>query len=148
MTTSNNEDLAGAVRLRHRQDVDRRDELRLLSRLAESMTQTQISKELRISQPAVNKALKAAGKVPDVREGFSGASPYEIAERYAAGQIDRAQLVDELTRWPYAEQAKTDGFGWLAEEVPATFEEVGRALDSGLVDDETYDAVLAATSGR
>lgn len=148
MTTTQDADVAVAVRLRHRQDVDRRDELRALRKLAATMTQTQIAKELRISQPAVNKRLKAAAQVPDVREGFSGASPYEIAERYAAGQIDRAQLVDELTRWPYAEQAKTDGFDWLVEEVPATFEEVGRALDEGLIDDETYDAVLAAKSGR
>ncbi|RXR22092.1 MarR family transcriptional regulator [Oerskovia turbata] len=148
MTTTQNVDVAVAVRLRHRQDVDRRDELRTLRRLAATMTQTQIAKELRISQPAVNKALKAAGRVPDVREGFSGASPYEIAERYAAGQIDRAQLVEELMRWPYAEQTKTDGFDWLVEEAPGTFEEVGRALDEGLIDDETYDAVLAAKSGR
>ncbi|MEK8229369.1 hypothetical protein NKG05_30850 [Oerskovia sp. M15] len=49
--------------------MDRRDELRTLRKLAATMTQTQIAKELRISQPAVNKALKAAGQVPDVREG-------------------------------------------------------------------------------
>ncbi|MTG90842.1 hypothetical protein GJV82_18150 [Cellulosimicrobium sp. BIT-GX5] len=148
MTTAPTADVEAVVRLRHRQVVDRLDELRLVRKLAASMSQTEIAKVLAISQPAVHKALKAAERVPDVAEGFSGASPYEIAERYAAGQIDRPRVIDELARWPYARTPKTDGFDWLVKDAPGTFEEVGRALDDGLLDDDTYDAVLTRKSGR
>lgn len=146
--TTHDPKIADVVRLRHRQAVDRRDELRLLRAVAAGMTQTEIARALRISQPAVHKALKAAEQVPDVREGFSGGDPYEIAERYAVGQIDRNQVIDELARWPYAKRPKTDGFDWLVEEVPGTFGEVGRAYDDGLLDAEIYDAVLTTKSGR
>lgn len=147
-TTTQNPDVRAVVRLRHRQVVDRLDELRIVRRLANTMTQTEIAQVLMISQPAVNKKLRAAARVADVPDGFSGASPYEIAERYVAGQIDRNRLIDELARWSYATTPKTDGFDWLVEDGAGTFEEVGRALDDGLLDDDTYDAVLAAKSGR
>jgi hypothetical protein len=142
MTTTQTTDVDAVVRLRHRQVVDRLDELRLMRRLAASMSQTEIAKVLRISQPAVHKALKAAERVPDVPNEFSGASPYEIAGRYAAGQIDRDRLIDELARWPYARAPRTDGVDWQVKDASGTFEEVGRALDGGLLDDDTYDAVL------
>ncbi|MFD6029077.1 hypothetical protein ACFWE5_00065 [Cellulosimicrobium funkei] len=148
MTTAPSVDVETVVRLRHRQVVDRLDELRLVRKLAAQMSQSEIARLLAISQPAVHKALKAAERVPEVADGFSGASPYEIAERYAAGQIDRARVVDELARWPYAGTPKTDGVDWVVEDAPGTFEEVGRALDDGLLDADTYDAVLAAKSGR
>ncbi|MBD5788367.1 hypothetical protein IF650_19580 [Cellulosimicrobium terreum] len=148
MTTTPSADVETVVRLRHRQVVDRLDELRLVRKLAAQMSQTEIAKLLAISQPAVHKALKAAERVPEVADGFSGASPYEIAERYAAGQIDRAHVIDELARWPYASTPRTDGFDWLVEDANGTFEEVGRALDDGLLDEDAYDAVLAAKSGR
>ena len=148
MTTAPSVDVETVVRLRHRQVVDRLDELRLVRKLAAQMSQSEIARLLAISQPAVHKALKAAERVPEVAEGFSGASPYEIAERYAVGQIDRARVVDELARWPYAGTPKTDGVDWLVEDAPGTFEEVGRALDDGLLDEDTYDAVLATKSGR
>ncbi|GED11307.1 hypothetical protein [Cellulosimicrobium cellulans] len=147
-TTTENPDVRAVVRLRHRQVVDRLDELRLVRRLADTMTQTEIAQVLAISQPAVNKKLRAAARVPNLPDGFSGASPYEIAERYVAGQIDRDRVIDELARWPYASTPKTDGFDWLVEDVAGTFEEVGRALDDGLLDGDTYDAVLAAKTGR
>ncbi len=128
-------------RLRHRQVVDRLDELRLVRRLSATMSQTALAKALAISQPAVNNALKRAAEVPDVPAGFSGASPYEIAERYAAGMIDRDRLIDELGRFPYAPTPKTDGYDWLTEEVPNTVADVLHALRDGLIDDDTYEAV-------
>lgn len=128
-------------RLRHRQVVDRLDELRSLRRLSATMSQTAIAKALSITQPTVNSALKRAETIPDVPSGFSGASPYEIAERYAAGLISREQLVDELGRFPYAPTPTTDGYDWLVSEVPNTVGEVGRALDDGLIDIDTYEAV-------
>ena len=144
MTVTRNPGVAAVVRLRRRQAVDRLDELRAVQVLSKTMSQTELAKVLAISQPAVNKALKAAAKVPEVREGFSGGSPYEIVQRFAAGQIGREQLVDELGRWEYARTSATDGVDWLADEPVGTFEEVGRALDEGLIDEDTYTAILDA----
>jgi hypothetical protein len=131
-------------RLRQRQMVDRLDELRELRGLAETMSQPAIAKALAITQPAVNVALKRARTVPDVPEGFSGASPYEIAQRYAAGLMSREQLIDELGRFPYAPTPETDGLDWLVLEVPNTVGEVGRAWDHELIDEETYEAIQDA----
>lgn len=61
------------------------------------------------AQPSVNSALRTASKVEMPLPGFSGATPAEICQRYAAGFIDRAQLVDELVRFPYAKSGETDG---------------------------------------
>jgi hypothetical protein len=128
-------------RLRHRQVVDRLDELRLVRRLSSTMSQTALAKALAMSQPSINSALKRAAKVPDVLEGFSGASPYEIAERYAAGMIDRDQLIGELGRFPYAPTPTTDGYDWLVDEVPNTVGDVLEALHDGLIDEDAYVAI-------
>ncbi|TLP94499.1 hypothetical protein FEF26_11930 [Nesterenkonia salmonea] len=81
-----------------------------------------------ISQPALSKALKATETVPEPREGFSGASPYEICARYDAGFIDRDQLVDELTRWSYGAQGGTDGYDSLIVDQPGSWTHVELAL--------------------
>lgn len=133
-----------AVRLlQQRQVVDRLDYLRGLRGLAESMTQTELAKRLGIAQPSISSALRTAVRVPDLRPGFSGASPYEIAQRYAAGELSREQVVDELARWKYADRPQTDGYDWLTVGSDAgTWVEVEKALRDGLLDDATYDAIL------
>jgi hypothetical protein len=140
--------LATVRRLRHRQAVDRLDELRLVRRLAESMPQSALAEALSVSQPAIHKAIKRAETVGDVPDGFSGATPYEIAERYAAGLIDRARLVAELTAWDYTPSPVTDGADWLVAEVPGTFGGVVRAVVDGLIDESAYEEVLDATEAK
>jgi transcriptional regulator with XRE-family HTH domain len=105
------------------------------------VTQSEIARELRLTQPTISSSLKTARVTPQVREGFHGASPYEIAERYAAGEITRDQLVDELTRWSYAPSASGDGVDWLTYEAGEWNEQVVPALDEGLIDDATYTEI-------
>ena len=132
----------GHVRLlRYRQAIDRLDELRELRALSiAGASQVELARQLGISQPSVNKALKRAMAVRDVLAGFSGATPFEIAQRYAAGLIDRAQLIDELGRFPYVpvSLAARDG---MNATVPGTAREILDALDAGLIDEDTYDAI-------
>lgn len=132
----------GVVRLlRHRQAVDRLDELRLLRALSiAGASQLELARHLGISQPSINKALKRAMAVRDVLPGFSGATPFEIAQRYAAGLIDREQLVDELGRFPYVPFSAPARDGMNAT-VPGTAREILEALDAGLIDEDTYDAI-------
>ena len=95
----------------------------------------------------MGRAGKATLLGADGGEGFSGADPYEIALRYAAGQLSRERLVDELSRWDYAPDRRPphpldDGVilgDWKEYLVPA--------LDHGLIDDATYEAIRAARSG-
>ena len=130
--------------LRYRQAVERRDAVRVVAVAATQMTQTEIAHTLGISQPAVSDMVKKAPRLA-IPEGFSGAGPYEIAQRYAAGLIDRAQVIDELSRWEYAPTQPTDGVDWVTADDPEqTFAAVVRAADDGLLDDATYEAILDA----
>lgn len=101
-----------------------------------------------MTQPTISAALKSATRVADPLEGFSGASAYEIAQRFAAGEIDRDQLVDELTRWEYVPMPHTDGYDDLPIIPAGTFEEVARARRAGLIDAATYDVIVHASHAR
>lgn len=76
----------------------------------------------------------------------------EIAERYAAGDIDRSEMIRQLSAWPYAkqldstEQLATEWKAILPPEAPGTFDEVGEAFDRGLIDAEAYDTILEASN--
>ena len=132
------------VRLRSRRAVDQLDSLREMRALARMRSQVELARGLRITQPSVSSALKTAEKIPDVRPGFSGATPYEVAQRYSAGLLSRAEVIDELARWEYASVEYSDGpLDWNAGAVTeGPWEEVARALDDGLLEPEVYDAII------
>lgn len=133
-----------AVRARRRKEIDELDYRRELRRLGErGYTQTQIAGWLGIAQPSVTSALKTAAKVSLPAEGFSGATPYEICQRYAAGFVDRAQLVDELSRWPYVPRGTTSGpLDDLIVDPPGSWAEVEQAAYAGLIGDDIYEEVF------
>ena len=132
------------LKLRARRAVDNLDVLREMRALARSRSQAELARGLRITQPSVSSALKTAEKVPDVLPGFSGASPYEIAQRYRAGLLTEAQVIDELARWEYNSVEYTDGpLDWNAGAVTeGTWAEVERACSDGLLEPEVYDAII------
>lgn len=74
--------------------------------------------------------------------GFSGAAPYEICQRYAAGFIDRVKLVDELTTFPYVKDGQTDGDDSLIVDPGGTWSEVSDARRRGLIEDDVYEEVF------
>lgn len=132
-------------RLRSRQVVTRVSYLRELRRAAQDTDQTQLARLIGISQPSVNSALKSAAAVPDVRPGFSGATTYEIAQRYDAGELTREQTIDELGRWSYRPGSHSDGFDWTTADA-GEFADVGRAFSEHLIDAEMYDEILTRYS--
>lgn len=78
------------------------DAARLVPARVQGLTPAQATNELRIlPSEDVRRLQHTATRLQPIREGFSGADPYEIALRYAAGQITREQLIDELSRWEY-----------------------------------------------
>lgn len=135
-----------AVRARLRKEIDDLDYRRSLRILRErGYTQVRIAAWLGIAQPSVTSALKTATKTALPREGFSGASPYEICQRYAAGFLEREQLVDELARWPYAPRGRTNPdleLDDLIVEAPGSWAEVEDASFAGLIDDAIYEEVF------
>lgn len=80
-------------------------------------------------------------------DGSSGATPYEICQRYAAGVIDRMQLIDELTRFPYVKDGETDGYDSLIVDEPGTWSEVGDAVRRGLIEEDIYEEVFTRRHG-
>lgn len=158
--------LAAIRRLRHRHIIDRLDYLRGLRRLAAGMTQADLAKELGLTQPSISSALKSAAKIPDPPAGFSGASVYEIAQRFTAGELGRDELVDQLSRWPDAtafdrlsalesldspdsvdsldhpdSAGPPDGVDG-AEKEHGPLRELSKALRDRLLDEAVYRAVL------
>ena len=134
-------------RLRHRQLVDRIDYLRGLRRLAQTMTQSDLARALGLTQPSISSALKSAQKVPDPRPGFSGASPYEIAQRFAAGRLTRTQLVDELVRWD-RERFVVDTFRPARQRELGVAEDLRTAVRDGVIDQGIYDTILIRVQRR
>lgn len=137
-----------AVLARRRKEIDELDYRRQLRRLElGGYSQRDIARWVGITQPSVLSALRTAAKVPMPLEGFSGATPYEICQRYAAGFIDRAQLVDELTRFPYEKEGHTDGYDSLIVDPPGTWSEVSDARRRGLIEDGIYEEVFSRRHG-
>lgn len=72
---------------------------------------------------------------------FSGETPLQICEQYAAGHIDRKQLVDELTRFPYVKGGHTDGYDSLIADSPGAWTDVSAAVRRGLIHRNVYREV-------
>lgn len=138
------EDRAKEARLlRRRSELDRLTYIRKVGELAPLGSQREIAKVLGIAQPNVHKTMKAAAAAPPLVEGFSGADPYEIAERYSIGELTLFQLVDELLRWDYPPtKNRTDGYDDLVFSVPGSWDDLVRAVDHELIDGRTYDFLL------
>ncbi|MGJ1427375.1 hypothetical protein [Clavibacter sepedonicus] len=115
------------------------DYLREVRRLLDAgRAEEELARDLRVFRPEDLARLRAAREVSMPLEGFSGALPMEICERYAVGLIDRERLVDELARYPYVPRALPDGYDDLVVNPPGTWAEVSRAAAAGLIDDEAY----------
>lgn len=128
---------------RARQTVARLDYLRGVRGLSGQATQTELARVLGVSQPAISKALKESSTLPPVLEGFHGADPSEIIARFAAGDITREQVVDELSRWPYKPTDKLDGpLDDILGYVPGSLDDLARAMSAGILPADVYVEIL------
>ena len=78
-----------------------------------------------------------------MKEGFSGADPYEIIQRYVIGELDRAQLLDELGRWEYTPEVYGEWEGYFPGDWQNYVEEAHR---EGLIDDSLYTEASARST--
>jgi hypothetical protein len=128
--------------------------LRRLRQLHERrFTQMRLAKIVGVSQPTISDMLRRARiDAPDLRPGTHGGTAYEIAARYAAGEISRAAMLRELTGWEYEHPAEPNPFEWAKDGNPVVegsfTMQVGRALRDGFLTDEDYDGLLEALADR
>ncbi|PPG43725.1 hypothetical protein [Pseudoclavibacter sp. RFBA6] len=134
--------------LRAEREVLDLDIRRTLNRVRQmDRTQREIADWTHIAQPTLSGLYRTAEKVADPLDGFSGATPMEICLRYAAGELEQEQLVDELARFPYADMDAPDDVDGLTVNPAGTWSEVVSAKRRGLIDAEIYAAVFERLHG-
>lgn len=144
MTTTDIDNSARRVRhLRSRRDLLELDIRREVKRFrGDGLSERKIAALVEVSQPAIHNMLKVAAKDPDPLEGFKGATPLEICQRYEAGEFGRDELIDQLVRFPYVKGGKTDGYDSLIVDPPGTWSEVSQAVYRGFIDEDVYEVVF------
>lgn len=137
-------ELRGVLVARTRIELANLDYRRIVKRLvAEGHTQGAIAQAVGVSQPAVAQILRRSKDVAFPVEGFAGAGPLEICQRYAVGELEHDEAVAQLARWDYP-AAEPPVFGDdLSWEPPGGWDEVELACFRGLIDDDFIDEVQA-----
>lgn len=99
-------------------------------------------------QPASDRTTSADAQQRPADLGELGDDAYQVAQRYAIGEITREQMLDALSRWPYTPGIPAGDY-W-DKTIPTIQPEgtfgntVGRAYHDGLISGEDYDHILDA----
>lgn len=101
-------------------------------------SQRSIGHAASISQPAVAQHLANSGHIQPALEGFSGADPLEICQRYYLGQLTEEQLFNELTRWEYAPEPEAAHILDEPPYEPGTWNDVLVATNMEYISEEQY----------
>lgn len=134
------------VRAKVRRDLADLDYRREVAAAAGVRKQVEIARATGTTQGNVSHLLSK--RPAPVLDEFHGATPYELCQRHAAGQISDDELVKELSRWPYrAADTRTNGYDTLLVPVSGSFDDVDLALDQGLIPDEIYGRIYEALEG-
>lgn len=134
-----------AIRARARSELGDLDYVRTLQRwIATGARQTDIAKDLGLTQAAISRALKRHRDTPMPVPGFAGATPMEVCKRYAAGDLSRAEVVDQLTRFPYTPTPAPSGWDDLVVDPPGAWSELETAQGLRLIDATIYRDVFLA----
>lgn len=121
----------------------------LLAAVSSGMTQVELAAVLEVRQPTVQEALKRArAEAGEPAPGRHGATPLEVAERYAVGEIDRATMLAELTSWDYRPMAGVEAGDDLGTYVTGSFDDVVTAVGRGYLEEEDYNAIVSAHHAR
>jgi hypothetical protein len=123
------------------------DFLATVAAMTETVSQTQMADVLHTSQANVSRwAARGREQLQRRAGGRLGGDPYEIAQRYALGQIPREEMIAALAAWPYEQDfVPSDYWDDVGVSPERGFENtVGRAFDDGLLSDDDYNAILDA----
>jgi hypothetical protein len=118
----------------------------MVAELAEYVPVADIANALTVSRDEVAGWAARGRELGSVPPGQLGRDPYEIAQRYAVGEISREQMIDALAKWDYVPEPRPidyfDDIGVLSEGSFGTT--VGYAFRHCLITADEYDAILNA----
>lgn len=143
-------EMGALKKARLKKELAELDYRRMLVRALAGSSQREVAVALGLSQPSISSALKMAKTVPMPSEGAQSASPYEVCQRFAVGELTRDEAVAQLIAWPYVRAADMrtspgdDVMSWPA----GTTQEVLEAESDGLIDKDMCETVLDAVYGR
>jgi len=80
--------------------------------------------------------------------GDDEATPHDIAKRFSQGEISQEETIRVLGNWEYVSDAQTDGYNFLIFDIPGSFSEVTQAFTEGLLDADTYNAIIDVADER
>lgn len=106
-------------------------------------SQVAIADALGVSQAAISKMLVRARLTPEVQDE----TPWEVALRYAAGELTREQMLDAFAAWPWTFSTFLDlDQAWPEQFVRGSWEDVGRAVRAGYLSEQDYEVVFERTA--
>jgi len=130
-----------------RREVAELDFAAVVADVVDEVPQVKVAALLRTNQSKVSR-LAATARQQAVPPGQVARTAYEVAQRYALGELTRERMVEVLSSWAYEPSPAMNLREWdlaPAPEPAGSFEAtVGRAHDEGLLSGEDYDAVLDA----
>ncbi|MDO5645783.1 MAG: hypothetical protein Q4G21_08885 [Dermabacter sp.] len=137
-------ELQSLARARARQRLGDVDYKRALVTAANAgTTQKQLARIVQVTQSSISQTLRSAAAVAFPAPGFSGASAFEICERFASGEISRDELKRQLVAWDFVPFPElSDMFDDGPPLPPGTWAEVEDALECGYLTPELYDEIL------
>jgi len=98
---------------------------------------------LGVSQAAVSKMLVRARLAPEV----AGDTPWEVALRYAAGELSHEQMIETFTAWPWTHDRFLDAESvWPEQYVRGSWQDVVRAADEGYISRQDYAELFEHTA--
>ena len=119
---------------------------------ADSAPQARVAVRRGVLQTQVSKWVKLGRERWAERRGRPARSAYEVAQRYAVGELTRERMLEVLAGWEYDPEPSSNGWQVASDPVFATggefTETVGRAADEGLISGEDYDEILERLDAR
>lgn len=74
-------------------------------------------------------------------------TPWEVALRYAAGELDRAHMLETFAGWPWTYSTFLDlDQAWPEQFVRGSWDDVGRAVRAGYLSVQDYEVVFERTA--
>jgi len=74
-------------------------------------------------------------------------SPWEVALRYAAGELSHDQMIEVFTAWPWThDHFLDDASVWPEQYVRGSWQDLVRAADEGLLTGEDYALLFERTA--
>lgn len=140
---------AALARAAAQRDLAELDFYTAVAAIGDTVPQTQMATLLKTTQATVSRwAAKGRERAAEIPAGQPGRDPYEIAQRYALGQIPREQMLRALISWPYEQDfVPEDYWDEIGVDPEGGFERTTtRAFRDGLLSDADYEEILRGLS--